>query len=83
MRFAMAIPELDELRSISRNAKQIIATLEATERHRSGIGITTHSLQQRLWLLHRGLKSELRRVFRPTMNDVRHWPTPKDSPLRN
>ncbi|HSS19409.1 MAG TPA: DNA mismatch repair protein MutS [Pyrinomonadaceae bacterium] len=30
-------PELDELRSISRNAKQIIATLEATERTRSGI----------------------------------------------
>jgi len=30
-------PELDELRSISRNAKQIIATLEATERERSGI----------------------------------------------
>ncbi len=30
--------ELDELRSISRNAKQIIATLEATERRRSGIG---------------------------------------------
>jgi DNA mismatch repair protein MutS len=30
--------ELDELRSVSRNAKQIIATLEATERTRSGIG---------------------------------------------
>jgi DNA mismatch repair protein MutS len=30
--------ELDDLRSISRNAKQIIATLEATERTRSGIG---------------------------------------------
>lgn len=30
-------PELDELRSVSRNAKQIIATLEATERTRSGI----------------------------------------------
>ena len=30
--------ELDELRSISRNAKQIIAELEATERKRSGIG---------------------------------------------
>ncbi|HKR10894.1 MAG TPA: DNA mismatch repair protein MutS [Pyrinomonadaceae bacterium] len=30
-------PELDELRSISRNAKQIIAALEATERTRSGI----------------------------------------------
>ncbi len=30
-------PELDELRSISRNAKQIIAALEATERGRSGI----------------------------------------------
>jgi DNA mismatch repair protein MutS len=30
-------PELDELRSVSRNAKQIIATLEATERIRSGI----------------------------------------------
>ena len=30
-------PELDELRSVSRNAKQIIATLEATERSRSGI----------------------------------------------
>ncbi len=30
--------ELDELRSISRNAKQTIATLEATERTRSGIG---------------------------------------------
>lgn len=30
-------PELDELRSISRNAKQTIATLEATERARSGI----------------------------------------------
>lgn len=30
--------ELDELRSVSRNAKQIIATLEATERGRSGIG---------------------------------------------
>src|SRR5262249_40351866 len=30
--------ELDELRSISRNAKQTIATLEATERARSGIG---------------------------------------------
>ena len=30
--------ELDELRSVSRNAKQTIATLEATERHRSGIG---------------------------------------------
>ena len=30
--------ELDELRSISRNAKQIIATLEASERVRSGIG---------------------------------------------
>ena len=29
--------ELDELRSTSRNAKQIIATLEATERGRSGI----------------------------------------------
>lgn len=29
--------ELDDLRSISRNAKQIIATLEATERTRSGI----------------------------------------------
>src|SRR5688572_6212469 len=29
--------ELDELRSISRNAKQIIATLEATERTRTGI----------------------------------------------
>ncbi len=29
--------ELDELRSISRNAKQTIATLEATERTRSGI----------------------------------------------
>lgn len=31
-------PELDELRSVSRNAKQIIATLEASERTRSGIG---------------------------------------------
>jgi DNA mismatch repair protein MutS len=31
------LPELDELRSISRNAKQIIAALEATERGRSGI----------------------------------------------
>ena len=30
--------ELDDLRSVSRNAKQIIATLEATERTRSGIG---------------------------------------------
>jgi DNA mismatch repair protein MutS len=30
--------ELDELRSISRNAKQIIAELEATERARTGIG---------------------------------------------
>ena len=30
--------ELDELRSISGNAKQIIAALEATERARSGIG---------------------------------------------
>lgn len=30
--------ELDELRSISLNAKQTIASLEATERHRSGIG---------------------------------------------
>ena len=30
-------PDLDELRSVSRNAKQIIATLEATERGRSGI----------------------------------------------
>jgi DNA mismatch repair protein MutS len=30
-------PELDELRSVSRNAKQLIATLEATERGRSGI----------------------------------------------
>ena len=30
--------ELDELRSISKNAKQIIATMEATERGRSGIG---------------------------------------------
>ena len=30
--------ELDELRSISRNAKQTIAALEATERTRSGIG---------------------------------------------
>ncbi len=29
--------ELDELRSVSRNAKQIIAALEATERARSGI----------------------------------------------
>jgi DNA mismatch repair protein MutS len=29
--------ELDELRATSRNAKQIIATLEATERNRSGI----------------------------------------------
>lgn len=30
--------ELDELRSLSQNAKQTIATLEATERARSGIG---------------------------------------------
>ncbi|MEP6740899.1 MAG: DNA mismatch repair protein MutS [bacterium] len=30
-------PELDEVRSLSRNAKQIIATLEASERERSGI----------------------------------------------
>ncbi len=30
--------ELDELRSVSRNAKQIIAAMEATERSRSGIG---------------------------------------------
>jgi DNA mismatch repair protein MutS len=30
-------PELDELRSVSRNAKQIIAAMEATERGRSGI----------------------------------------------
>ena len=30
--------ELDELRSISRNAKQTIATLEASERARTGIG---------------------------------------------
>jgi DNA mismatch repair protein MutS len=30
--------ELDELRSISRNAKQTIASLEASERSRSGIG---------------------------------------------
>jgi DNA mismatch repair protein MutS len=30
--------ELDELRSISRNAKQTIATLESSERGRSGIG---------------------------------------------
>jgi len=30
--------ELDELRSLSRNAKQTIAKLEATERSRSGIG---------------------------------------------
>jgi len=29
--------ELDEIRSLSRNAKQIIATLEASERERSGI----------------------------------------------
>ena len=31
-------PELDDLRSTSRNAKQTIATLEASERSRSGIG---------------------------------------------
>ena len=31
-------PELDELRSISRNAKQTIAALEAEERARTGIG---------------------------------------------
>ena len=30
--------DLDEVRSVSRNAKQIIATLEATERTRTGIG---------------------------------------------
>ena len=30
-------PELDELRSVSRNAKQIIAAMEASERARSGI----------------------------------------------
>ena len=30
-------PELDELRSVSRNAKQIIAAMEASERTRSGI----------------------------------------------
>ncbi len=30
--------DLDDVRSVSRNAKQIIATLEATERARSGIG---------------------------------------------
>jgi DNA mismatch repair protein MutS len=30
--------ELDELRSVSKNAKQIIAAMEATERTRSGIG---------------------------------------------
>lgn len=30
--------ELDELRSVSKNAKQIIAAMEATERSRSGIG---------------------------------------------
>ncbi len=30
--------ELDELRSVSRNAKQIIATMETTERARTGIG---------------------------------------------
>ena len=31
-------PELDELRSVSRNAKQVIAKMETTERSRSGIG---------------------------------------------
>src|SRR6185503_3934988 len=31
-------PELDELRSISRNAKQTIAAMEAEERARTGIG---------------------------------------------
>ncbi|MFN2531478.1 MAG: DNA mismatch repair protein MutS [Pyrinomonadaceae bacterium] len=31
-------PELDELRSVGHNAKQIIATLESTERDRTGIG---------------------------------------------
>lgn len=30
--------ELDELRSVSKNAKQIIAAMEASERNRSGIG---------------------------------------------
>ena len=35
----MAIqPELDELRSVSTNAKQIIAAMESSERARSGIG---------------------------------------------
>ena len=51
--------ELDELRSTSRNAKQIIAALEATERaqwHKQ----SAHPFQWRVRILHRSLESERR-----------------------
>ena len=50
--------ELDELRSTSRNAKQIIAALEATERSRRHK--QSHPFQWRVRLLHRSLESERR-----------------------
>ena len=52
--------ELDELRSLSRDAKQTIAALRGgrTRAHRHRF--PAHSLQQRLWLLHRGVKGERR-----------------------
>ena len=50
--------ELDELRTISRSGKQVIAEMEERERARTGIALAEGPLQPRLRLLHRDLEVE-------------------------
>ena len=51
-------PELDELRTISRSGRQVIAEMEERERARTGIALAQGPLQPRVRLLHRDLEVE-------------------------
>ena len=80
-RFGRAIQtELDELRSISRNAKQIIATLEATERTRSGISNLRIKFNNVFGYFIEVSKGNAARVPGGIRTTGKHSQTPNDSP---
>ena len=75
--------ELDELRSISRNAKQTIATLEAYRTHAQRHRLAAHSLTTTSLVISLRCQKPTRRACRRITNDGRRWRTLNDTRRRN
>ena len=71
--------ELDELRSLSRDAKQTIAALEAEERARTGIS-SLRIRYNNVFGYFIEVSKRMPRGSRPIMSAGRRWQTPSDSP---